>query len=317
MVDSMSPLRATLAATVAAVCLVRHVACPPRLPAADDAVRAADAPETDDADAQAGLVDLAANFDANLFDQPGGGWVFRAGVVRPVGGPGGPGEDPGIDRIRRAAHERLDRIDRLCGLSPEQRRKLELALESDIRRFAAEVAQTRSRYETATVNMRDRAGQERWRLFQQDVQRCRRRMQRLLDDGSLFAGVLGSVLDEGQRAQLTAERAARRTFRWRWLVSGELEKLDDILALTQEQHDVVEKLLLAREPELVIDAPPRPRNPQAEQMLVRLVLSQVDLQPLQAALQPDQLRKLRTLANQGRAMQSWLEEQGLVERRGQ
>jgi hypothetical protein len=52
-------------------------------------------------------------------------------------------------------------------------------------------------------------------------------------------------------------------------------------------------------------------------MLVRLMLSQVDLQPLQAALQPDQLRKLRTLANQGRAMQSWLEEQGLVERRGQ
>lgn len=313
----MSPLRATLAATVAAVCLVRHVACPPRLPAADDAVRAADAPEADDADAQAGLVDLAANFDANLFDQPGGGWVFRAGVVRPVGGPGGPGEDAGIDRIRRAARERLDRIDRLCGLSPEQRRKLELALESDLRRFAAEVAQARSRYETATVNMRDRAGQERWRLFQQDVQRCRRRMQRLLDEGSLFAGVLGSVLDEDQRAKLTAERAARRTFRWRWLVSGELEKLDDILAFTQEQHDVVEKLLLAREPELVIDAPPRPRNPQAEQMLVRLVLSQVDLQPLQAALQPDQLRKLRTLANQGRAMQSWLEEQGLVEPRGQ
>lgn len=292
------------------------LAAPSRLRAEDDAVRSTDAPADAEADAQGALVDLAANFDANLFQQPAGGWVFRAGVMRPDAAFNADSDEARIDGVLQAARARLAQIDRLCGLSAEQRRKLELALESDVRRFAAEVARTRSGYEHAMVNMRDRAGQEQWRRFQQDVQRCRRLMRQLLDDGSLFAGVMASVLDDGQRTRLEAERTARRSFRWKWLVSGELERLDDVLALTQEQHDLIERELLSREPPLVVDGPPGPRNRQAEQMLVRLVLSQVDVKMLQTALQPDQLQALRTLANQGRAMQSWLEEQGLVERRG-
>ena len=110
-------------------------------------------------------------------------------------------------------------------------------------RVAAEVDEVRQRYEDVTVNMRDRAGQQQWHQFQQDVQRLRGRLQRLFDADSLLSSGLASVLDADQRRRLAAEAAATRTFRWKTLVTTALLRLDDLLGLTQRQHAEIERLL--------------------------------------------------------------------------
>jgi hypothetical protein len=285
------------------------------LRAADDRVRPADETAGQEAD-ESNLVDLGSMFDANLFEQRGGGWVIQPGVGRRLRpGPAGD-ESPAVDRARTIGGQRLERIDRACGLSAAQRRALVLALESDARRFAAEVDEVRRRYADVTVNMRDRAGQQQWHQFQQDVQRCRGRLQRLFDTDSLLSSALASVLDADQRQRLESEAAAKRTFRWKTLVTSSLLRLDDSLGLTQRQHAEIERLLLEREPALRLDVPRGPGTAQAEQMLVYLVLAEVDAKALRGMLEERQWRSLTKLSNQGRAMRSWLEQQGLLEQSG-
>lgn len=265
------------------------------------------------------LVDLGANFDANVFDQRGDGWMLRGNVVRRRV-PGQPtpvpevGESPTISRGRRVGAARLERIARICTLGDDQRRALALAVESDVRDLAAVIDAERRRYAGVTVNMSDQEGQRRWHQFQQDVQRCRRRIEELFDSGSLFAGVLASTLDDAQRARLETEIASRRSFLWRTMVATVLLKVDDAVGLDAEQHRLVEAALHAREPRLRLDESARRSNAHAEQMLVYSTLADVDAAPLQAALSERQWRALSTLMNQGRAMRSWLEQQGLVER---
>jgi hypothetical protein len=284
--------------------------------AADDRVRPADEAAAEQAD-ESNLVDLGAMFDTNLFEQPGGGWVIQQGVVRRLRpGQAAADESPAVDRARTVGRQRLERIDRACGLSAAQRRALVLAMESDARRFAAEVDEVRQRYGDVTVNMRDRAGQQQWHQFQQDVQRCRSRLQRLFDADSLLASGLVSVLDADQRRRLEAEAAAKRSFRWKTLVTAALLRLDDAVGLTERQHAEIERLLLEREPPLRLDAPRGPGTAQAEQMLVYFVLAEVEAKALRKVLDERQWRSLMKHANQGRAMRSWLEQQGLLEQPG-
>lgn len=284
---------------------------------ADDLVEDVPADEQQ-ATQQDNVVDLATQFDANLF-QNANGWFLQGGVMRqpgisPTGPNGGPDDSPALASAREIAARRLQRVERICSPSEEQVRKLRLALESDIRSFVAEIEEVRSRYVGATANMRDREGQRQWQRVHQDVQVCRRKMQGLFGAGSLFAAVLPTVLDERQAAALAGETASRRSFRWRAMVSGAMLKLDDAVGLTQAQHDSIVKLLMEREPPLALDGRPAQRNPQAEQMLVYLVLSEVDERALKREVDDRQWPTLSNLVKQGRAMQSWLEGQGLVEK---
>jgi hypothetical protein len=277
---------------------------------------------------QPNMVDLGSNFDANLFEQRGNGWVLQSrgrvmirggGAALIVnGGSAEAGGSPAFSRARAAGEKQLERIEKACGLSEPQRRLMLLAIESDARRFAAEIDAVRGRYQDREVNMNEPAGQKQWHAFQQDVQRCRDRLRRLYGEGSLFASVLGGTLDERQLACLDEERAARQSFHWRAMVAEELVKLDDSLALGRQQHEAIERLLVAREPALRIDdlSPPFD-DANLRKQLVFLVLSQVDQSSLRAAVNDRQWKSLQTLTNQGRAMRSWIEQQGILERPGQ
>jgi hypothetical protein len=117
------------------------------------------------------LIDLGTNFDANLFEQQGNGWVLRgnANVVMPHGQlilngrrmilPGGIAvaeeqspESPTFSRARILGEKRLERIAASCDLTDPQRRKLRLAMESDIRRFAAVVDGHRHRHRATILS---------------------------------------------------------------------------------------------------------------------------------------------------------------------
>jgi hypothetical protein len=297
---------------------------------ADDEVLADDPAEAQ-AERQPHLVDLGSNFDANLFERHGNSWViqgggrivingqvnFQGGIV--VGGGGANDRRPdslALARARSAGKKRLERIDSVCRLSTEQKRRLELAIESDARRFAAEIDAVRDRYAGRQVNMNDQAGQKAWHAFQQDVQQCRERLRGLFDRGSLFATSLGRTLDERQLASMLEERAARRSYQWRALVAETLTRLDDTLALTREQHESIETLLVAREPPLRTDTDTNAfHDSNLRRHLVLMMLAEVDQKELRSTVSERQWRTLGNLTTQGRAMRSWIEQQGVLERR--
>ena len=261
-------------------------------------------------------VDLGANFDANLFEQHGNGWVLRSGVVlgrRPGRLP--VGDDSGTAaRGRSLGEKRLERIETACGLTSEQRRRLRLAIESDLRRFVTEIDEVRGRYAGLEINMNEPAGQKQWHTFQQDVQRCRDAMRRLFEEGSLFSTVLQTTLDDDQQRCLAAETAARRSFYWRSMVLEALVRLDDQLGLSERQHAVLEAELLAHEPPLRTDEVALARDDQnLRRNLVYLVLSQLDQKRIREAVTERQWPTLAVYRNQGQAMRSWIEQQGVLE----
>jgi hypothetical protein len=283
------------------------------------------------------LIDLGSNFDANLFEQQGNGWVLRGdngglqiqaqaqliingrrivnGRQVPIAGDEErPPESPAFARARAIAEKRLARIDDACSLTDAQRRTLRLAIESDIRRFAVEVDEIRGAYAGVRVNLNDQEGQKTWHRFQQDVQQCRQRLHGLFDSGSLFSKVLPSTLDERQVAGIAAERRDRRSFRWRAMVVSVVLKLDDMLGLTQKQHDVIEAALLAKEPALRIDElAAGQENGHLQQNLVYMVLAGADTAAVKAVTSERQWQTLSLLMNQGKSMRSWIEQQGILE----
>jgi len=279
-----------------------------RLEAGDDDVIAAGV-QADPSVRQPHMVNLGTNFDANLFEQTGNGWVLRGGGARPVAV-----ESPALARSRALGQHQLERIESACGITPAQRQRLLLAMESDIRRFAAEVEAVRGKYLGREINMNVPAGQKQWLAFQQDVRRCRDRLRRIFQEESLFATVLGSTLDDTQRECLAAETAARRSFHWRAMVLETLVKLDDALGLDQQQHDLIRDVLLAREPALRTDSESFGRDdPNLRRNLVLMVLAGVDRGPIRADLSPRQWQTLSVLMNQGRAMRSWIDQQGVLD----
>ena len=266
---------------------------------------------------QGNRIDLGANFDTNVFQQTGNGFSLTHGRRRPspTGGDGDQvPESPTLMTARKLSDARLAQIDSVCGLADAQRRKLRLAMESDIRRLAEEIDGERLKYQGVEVNFNDQAGQRQWQQFQQDVQRCRQRLQSLFDAESLFAKVLPTTLDAEQYAWLTAEAASRRSYRWKGLVAAAMLKFDDLLGLDQRQHDEMKKLLMEREPALRIDRPANRQDLHAEQMLVSMVLSEIDAKRLQGIVSERQWKTLAQLANQGKAMRSYIESQGLLEK---
>ncbi|RLS80104.1 MAG: hypothetical protein DWI03_00290 [Planctomycetota bacterium] len=271
------------------------------------------------------FIELGANFDANLFEQSGNGWVLRGGGVRlgrnGVVLPNGAGgvqssESSALRQARALGEKRLARLDEACRLSETQRQALHLAIESDIRRFVDDVDAVRSRYDGLRINMNDQAGQKQWHQFQQDVQRCRNQLRGLFDEQSLFGRVLAGTLDEQQLAGVVKESRARRSFRWRAMVAATLVKMDDALGLSQRQHESIERTLLAREPALRTDDPAAERDDAHLQMnLVYMVLSEADAGPIKTELSERQWRTLALFMNQGKAMRSWIEQQGVLESR--
>lgn len=266
---------------------------------------------------QANRVDLGAQFDQNVFHQSGGGFSVTAVHLRPAPTGGNGDQAPQSSALmvaRKAADVRLAQIDSVCSLTDAQRRKLRLAMESDVRRLTEAIEAERRKYQGVEVSFADQAGQKKWQQFQHDVQRCRERLGGLFDADSLLTKVLPTTLDAEQNARLTAENAARRSARWRGLVAEAMHKFDDLLGLDQRQYDEIEKLLLEREPALRVDRPNARQDLNNQQMLVSLVLSEIDAQRLQGIVSGRQWQALAQFANQGKSMRSSIDAQGLLEK---
>ncbi|MFM7414079.1 MAG: hypothetical protein ACKO6E_12870 [Planctomycetota bacterium] len=98
------------------------------------------------------------------------------------------------------------------------------------------------------------------------------------------------------------------------MVAATLARMDDMLGLTQVQHDVIEKALLARDPGLrVAELTPEQDTTHLQQNLVYLVLSECEPSSLRKAVSERQWKSLALLMNQGKSMRSWIEQQGILD----
>lgn len=229
-------------------------------------------------------------------------------------------ESPVLIGLQKAIEPQLTRLDRVCDLAAEQRRLLQLALESDVRRVAEDVDRDRRKYIGVTANLQDPAGQQKWHQLHQDIQRCRQVIQRF-DQGTdgLFWKAHGSVLTPPQRTKDDAETEARLANRWKAVVNVALSRWDEVLGLDRQQFEELERLLLE-------NRPPLRRNGgglavlggQAQQFqmspwLVGMALAEIGEQRVRKVVNDRQWTALSRAAQTGKHMRQNLEQQGLLE----
>lgn len=230
------------------------------------------------------------------------------------------GESPVFIGLKKSSEPHLTRLDRYCGLSPEQHRLLQLALESDIRRVAEDVDHDRRKYIGATVNLADQAGQQKWNQLHQDMQRCRQVLQRF-DQGAdgLFWKARDSVLTAPQLTKANAETEACLASRWKAVVNVALTRWDDVLGLDRQQFDELERLLLENRPSLRVNSGTLPGlggGPQLFQMsqaLAGVALADIGEQRVRKVVNDRQWTLLSRAAQSGKQMRPHLEQQGLLE----
>lgn len=252
-------------------------------------------------------VDLGQIFDQQVFQDHAGGMVIQ-GMDQPAGNGRQQAERNAADvrrrlePVRRRAEARIDRVDRIVGLSEPQRKKLTVAMESDMRRLAEAITEARGRHVGRTITMDprnggfDEAGQQAVNQAQQDGERCRQLLQAAGGPESLLAKVLLGTLDEPQAEKYTAVMHGRATCRWQAVVASGLAQIDDRAGFTQKQHDAVVALLLAEPPAADEESqgPDQAGLPTGMRVAQRLVA--LDGERLAAILDPRQRRLVAEVA---------------------
>ncbi len=230
------------------------------------------------------------------------------------------GESPVLIGLKKSFEPQLTRLDRDCGLSAEQHRLLQLALEADISRVAEDVDRDRRKYVGETANLGDQAGQQKWQQLNQDIQRCRQVIQRF-DQGTdgLFWKARSSVLTPPQRIKADAEAEARLASRWKAAVNVALSRWDEVLGLDRQQFDDLERMLLENRPPLRVNGGTLPglggglRLFQTSAWVVGLALADIGEQRIRKVVNDRQWAVLSFAAQAGRQMRPNLEQQGLLE----
>jgi len=221
-----------------------------------------------------GGADLVQMFDSQTFEN---GPAFQMAVVmgdqaQVVGRPPADNDAQVVRRlepVRQRLEARIKTVDRIVGLDDKQRKKLEIAAQSDLRRLAATVAEARSKYTGRSLKLDPRNGgfdaeaQKVIQDVQQDARRSREAIGQAAGAGSLLAKVITGTLDEPQATKYKAVMTGRRDCRWRAAVATVLSELDETLGLTQKQHDALAAALLAAPPsadELACGGPAQPES---------------------------------------------------------
>jgi hypothetical protein len=206
-----------------------------------------------------GVYDLGMQFDAQAFGGPTE--IDESGLVVDVAD----NDEANPQRVE----------DALARRSAAQRKKLEVAAQSDLRRLADTVAEARAKYAGRKLKVDprtglDAAGQQEAQQANADGQRCRQLIRAAAGPESLLAKVTMSTLDEKQAEHYAAVMRARAACRWKAVVAAGLVQVDDQAGFTQQQHDAVTALLVADVPPADEESPTRAGMPAALSVARRL-----------------------------------------------
>lgn len=156
--------------------------------------------------------------------------------------------------VRQRAEAQITAVDRIVGLSDKQKKKLQFAMESDLRRLADTIAEIRGTYAGVVVTMNQRGGgvdpaaRESMVKLRQDAVHCQRLIRESCGAASLLSKTIPGVLDDAQSQRYKAVMDGRQACRWKATVVMGLAQMDGSLGLTQRQHDLLTASLLASPP---------------------------------------------------------------------
>jgi hypothetical protein len=170
-------------------------------------------------------------FNARVYEQQMEHWVFgnQGGAVRARA------------HLEAILSQLVDEYDRICGLSPAQRKKLEVAGRGDIKRFFDRVDETRRKFrehEGPWDRNRLNAAWQEARPLQQALR------QDWFQEQSLFCKALHHTLNEDQVARYEQELHDRAVFLYRAAVGWAAVTLASSMGWNDQQRQRFENVIL-------------------------------------------------------------------------
>ena len=222
-----------------------------------------------------------ANFDANVFQPSGNAKQARM-------------------HIETKLKLQLDELNRVCGLSDTQRKKLKLAASSDVKRFFDEVDVIRKKVKAGRID------QNAWNNIWQEIQPLRNKQSSgLFSESSFFSKAVRRTLNPEQIAKYDVVVNERRRFRYRASIEVVMTNLESSVPLRRTQHEAIVQLILD-------ETHPPSAFGQYDTYVVMHHLSKLPESKLKPMLQEHQWQQMQAQFNQYRGMEHFLIQNGLI-----
>lgn len=194
----------------------------------------------------------------------------------------------------------IDGVDRVCSLTPEQKQKLKLAGRGDEIRFSERVDELRQRlvgksYDQNEIN----------EIYQQIQPLAQEYRAGVLGKSSLFYKVLKRTLDDQQQVKFEQVQSERRAARHAAKIKLYIAQLERSCPFTHEQRTALEEILRKET---------RPANHASEydSYILMYQAAKIPEEELKEFLDDAQLRVVNMQFQQGRGMEQFLRQQGLL-----
>jgi hypothetical protein len=196
----------------------------------------------------------------------------------------------------------IEGIERTCRLSDDQKKKLTLAGNVDIKRFFGRIAVLKKRFDQIKND------QNRFQEFWQHMQPVQTEMNRgLFGDGSYFRKTLKNLLTSAQVGEYESADRERRRFSFRSKVESVVTSLDEVLSLSAEQRRKLVELLT--EPRMI----PRTMGQDAVALYAVLYLaSQIPDDKLKEILDAPQHNTVKRILNMTRGYGQYVKSNGFT-----
>ena len=204
------------------------------------------------------------------------------------------------DHLQSALALQIKQLDLICNFSDQQRQKLELAGGGDVSRFMRRVDVVRRELVGKTYNHNDI--NEPWQRIQPLSQEWQRGV---LGDDSLFGRVLSGIMNDEQAETYERLLTERWNRQFNASVKVAIANIERSVPLTRTQR---QELIALFEPT------PRPKSGDRQYLryLVLYQLSSVPKGELAAILDDAQIEALAHFRNQGKQMEQFLRQRGLL-----
>jgi hypothetical protein len=230
--------------------------------------------------------------NARVYEHQIESWVFGN-----VGG-----ADRARAQLEAVLSQQVDEYERICGLSPAQKRKLEVAGRGEIKRFFDRVDETRRKFRESEGPWDNKRLNAAWQEAQPLQQALRRDW---FSEQSLFRKALHHTLTEEQAARYEQTLQDRAVFHYRAAVGWAAVTLASSMGWNDEQRQRFEKVILEE------TRTPKNSHPQAY-FVVLCLADRIPEEKLRTIFDELQWRLLRQELIRARSMERLLRNGGFV-----
>jgi hypothetical protein len=193
---------------------------------------------------------------------------------------------------------RIDDLERTCGVTDAQKKKLKLAGRGDIKRIFDRVEEAKRTFRQAQNDPNNNI----WQAIQPIQLEVN---AGLFGDESIFQKSIKKTLNDDQMARYDQIMCQRRSSRYRATVEWFVVHLDKVLGFSDDQRRRITELILSK-----TDAPPK--FGQSDYWYLMYQVSQLSDAELKPIFDAPQWRLLSRQLNHARGMQGWLKSSGLL-----